>query len=167
MNVSAVTMSSQTVERDGRGETLMSPVDPDSATIFIVPALPLREVGRIAFTARQRAGCPSHHGSGGSGGGPSCPYCPKGVAESYRSTNIVNSIPFRRWGILRSQLDNAPGVRLSLCLCLNLQYRCSFSISLIFLIILFADLFVVMLYIVYFISFCVQKTIIYIMRILL
>ena len=114
MNVSAVKFSSQTVKRDGHGETLLSLVDPGSTTISIFDALPLWEVGRLAFTAQQCNGRPSFHGLGGSGGGPFCTYLSKGVMTLYWSTNIENSIPFRRWGLSCSHLDNAPGVRLRL-----------------------------------------------------
>ena len=71
--------------------TTIKSVDPGSVTISIVPVLPLQEVRRLAFTARQHAGRPSRHGSGGGGGGPSCPFFPKGVTASYRSTIIHGS----------------------------------------------------------------------------
>ena len=54
-------------------------VDPGSAAISIVPVLPLWEVRRIAFTAHQRAGRLSRHGSGGVGGGPSGTFFPNRV----------------------------------------------------------------------------------------
>ena len=41
MNVSAVTFLPQMVKMDGRSETLLSLVDPGSATISIVHELPL------------------------------------------------------------------------------------------------------------------------------
>ena len=83
------------VTRDRRGKTLLSLVDPGSATISIVPVLPLLEVRRIAFMAQQHVGCPSRHGSGGSGGGPSCPYFPKEVMALFRQTNIHSSTTLR------------------------------------------------------------------------
>ena len=79
MKVSDVTLLSQTVKKYGRGETLLSLLDPVNATISIVPALPLQEVGRLAFTYWQHSGPTYCHILGGSGGGPSCPYFPKGV----------------------------------------------------------------------------------------
>ena len=72
----------------------------------------LQEVGHLAFTAQQCSRRPSHHRLGVSGGVISCPSCPKGVTASYRSANISDFIPIKRWGISRSRLDNAPGVRL-------------------------------------------------------
>ena len=38
---SNVKLTSKTVKRDGRGKTIMSLVDPGSATIYIVPVIPL------------------------------------------------------------------------------------------------------------------------------
>ena len=55
---------------DGCNKTLLSLVDPGSATISIVLALPLQEVGHLTFTSRQRAMRPYCHGSVGSGGSP-------------------------------------------------------------------------------------------------
>ena len=51
MNVSTIAWSSQTVKRDRRGKTILSLVDHGSATIFIVPALPLNKVGSLTYTA--------------------------------------------------------------------------------------------------------------------
>ena len=54
------------MKRDGRSETLLSLVDPGRATISIVPSLPIKEVGRLVFTAQQQAMRTSRHRSGGS-----------------------------------------------------------------------------------------------------
>ena len=91
-------------------KNILSLVDPDSATISIVPELTIQEFSRLLFMAGQRARCQYCHGSGGSGGGPSCLYLPKEFNSLYRSTNISNSTPFRMWGHPCSQLNNALGV---------------------------------------------------------
>ena len=57
MNFYAVTLSPQTVKRDGNGRNIMSLVYPGSANISIVLALSLQEVGRLTYTARKCAGC--------------------------------------------------------------------------------------------------------------
>ena len=73
MNIFLITLSSQTLKMNGHGETFLSLGDSGRAIISIVTVLPLQEVGRLSFTAQQRAGTPSRHGSGGSGGGTSFP----------------------------------------------------------------------------------------------
>ena len=62
----------------------------------------------------------SNRGSGGSDGGTSCTFFPKGFTTPYRSTNIANYTPFRRWGLLRSRIDNVSSVRLHLCIHLKI-----------------------------------------------
>ena len=99
--------------------------------------------GNLAFPYQQLSGCPSRHSSGGSGRGPFFPSFPMGVTESYQSTNIENSIPFRRWVLLCSHIDNVLGV----CLHLNIL----FFIQSIFYMYYddFYDMFVLVVYIVY------------------
>ena len=87
----AVIVSSQTINRDGHGKTLLSLVHPVSVTIYIVHALPLQDVGRLVFMALHRNGCPSCHVLGCSNYVPSFPYLTKGFTASYRSTNIQGS----------------------------------------------------------------------------
>ena len=58
INFSAVTLSSHMVYSYGPEKTLISLVDPVSATISIVPELPLQEVGHLMYTAWQWYGCP-------------------------------------------------------------------------------------------------------------
>ena len=136
------------VTRDGRGGTLLSLVDPGSNNISIVPELPFQEVGRLLLSAQQRTGRLSCNGPGDSDGSPSCTSLPKGVTTSYHSTNITKPIPFRRWGVSRSQLGNATGV------CLHLRFYLKILLFIQFLsymfYIYFSDLFVLMVYIFYF-----------------
>ena len=75
----AVVFSSQTVKRDGRIETLLSLVDPVSATVSVFPAIPFQEVIRLAFTSQQHANRLYRHGSGGRGGGQYFPSFPNVV----------------------------------------------------------------------------------------
>ena len=58
MNVSTFTLSSKMVKRDRCEKNILLLVYPCSTTTSIVPARPLQEVGRLACTARQHAGCP-------------------------------------------------------------------------------------------------------------
>ena len=115
---------------------------PGSATIYIVTALNLQEVGRLAFTPQQRVRIPSYHGSGGSVGSPSTSSASflKGVTALYRSTNIHGSSKGRAY------------VSIPI-------YCCSSNLYFICLIMLFDDPFVIMVYILYFISFFVHYTI--------
>ena len=99
----------------------------------------------------------SNHGSGFRGGGPSFPSRPKWVTASNQSTNISNSIPFRRWGISRSRLDNSSRIclhiRLYIKILLFIQFRSYMFYN------VFSDSFALMVYIIYFISFFVHETI--------
>ena len=121
----SVTLSSQTVKSIGRSETLLSLLDPGSATISIVPALSLQEVGRLVLTAWQRN---------------RCTYC-------YGSV-VSDGSPYRRTGrpILTAWQHNWRPVSI---------YFCSFSLYFIFLMIIFDDPFVPTVCIVYFLSFFV------------
>ena len=88
-----------------------------------------------------------NEGSEGSGVGPYFPSCLNGVTTSYRSKNIANSIPFRRWGVLHSRLKNAPGVCLHIRLYLKILFFIHF-ISYMFYNFIYS-LFVLMVYIEY------------------
>ena len=125
------------MKRDGHSKIILSLVDPCSATIPIVPELPLQEAGSLAFTARQHDRRPSCHGSGGSGRGPYCTFFPKVVTVSYRFINMHGPKT-----VLAS-------VSISI-------YGCLFSLYFIFFIMLFDGLFVLMLRIVYLVSFVVN-----------
>ena len=102
----------------------------------------------------------SNHGSGGSGVGPYCQSLPKGVMILYRLTNIANLFIFRRWGILYSWLDIATGIcfRILLSPYQNVVVH-PFYFFICFIIIL-DDPFVIIVFIVYFMSYFIHLNII-------
>ena len=118
------------MKRDGRSETLLSLVDPGRATISIVPSIPIKEVGRLVFTAQQQAMRTSRHRSGGSVAIPLV--LPSQSGLRHRAGQTIFTV--RQHAVRPISI-----------------YCCSFSLYFICFMMIYDDLFVIMVQNVYFI----------------